>query len=76
MYGLIGKIIAKEGKREELAQILISEVSGMLGCKSDVIAFDVSEKISFWITEVWESKDKQRDSLSLNWKSGTDMMLS
>jgi quinol monooxygenase YgiN len=65
MYGLIGRIIAKAGKRDELAQILIDGVSGLPGCKSYIVAFDTTDQDSLWITEVWESQEKHRASLTL-----------
>jgi hypothetical protein len=34
MYGLIGKIEAVPGKRDDLARILLEGVSGMPGCLS------------------------------------------
>jgi len=34
MYGLIGKMTAVDGKRDELVAILLAGVSGMPGCLS------------------------------------------
>ena len=65
MFGLIGRIIAEAGKRDELAQILIDGVSGMPGCRSYVVALDATDQDSLWITEVWESRDKHEASLAL-----------
>jgi quinol monooxygenase YgiN len=65
MYGLIGRIIAVEGKREELAQILLHGISGTPGCLSYVVAFDGEQEDSLSITEVWESTEKHRASLTL-----------
>jgi len=66
MYGLIGRIIAVSGKRDELATILINGVSGMPGCLSYVVARDTLNENALWITEAWESKDKHQASLSLS----------
>ena len=65
MYGLIGKIIAFEGKRDELVHILVNGISGMPGCLSYIVAQDSSDPNSLWVTEVWESKEKHQASLSL-----------
>ena len=65
MYGLIGRIVAVSGKRDELASILINSVSGMPGCLSYVVAQERLDENSLWITEVWESKDKHQASLSM-----------
>lgn len=65
MYGLIGKMIAVDGKRDELISILINGVAGMPGCLSYVVARDDSDVNGLWITEVWESKELHAASLSL-----------
>lgn len=65
MYGLIGKIVAVEGKRQELATILIEGVGGMPGCLSYVVAEDVEDQNALWVTEVWDSEASHESSLSL-----------
>jgi quinol monooxygenase YgiN len=65
MYGLIGRMIIVENKRDELIAILLNGVSGMPGCLSYIVAKDPSDPNSLWITEVWESKEKHEASLSL-----------
>lgn len=65
MYGLIGRMIAREGKREELITILLEGVSGMPGCMSYVVARDVADPRGIWITEVWENKEMHAASLTL-----------
>lgn len=65
MYGLIGKMTAVDGKREELIKILLDDVSGMPGCLSYVLAKDPSDANAIWITEVWDSKASHDASLSL-----------
>ena len=65
MYGLIGKIVSVDGKREELIRILVDGVSGMPGCLSYVVARDALDANSLWVTEVWESQDAHQASLSL-----------
>jgi quinol monooxygenase YgiN len=63
MYGLIGKIIATSGSRDELASIL-SGLGAMPGCVSYVVAFG-DDPDALWVTEVWESADAHEASLGL-----------
>ncbi len=65
MYGLIGKMIALEGKRDELATILINGVANMPGCKSYIVANDSADANGLWVTEVWEDQEKHAQSLTL-----------
>ncbi|MGB7212611.1 MAG: putative quinol monooxygenase [Gemmatimonadales bacterium] len=65
MYGLIGKMTATPGQRDALARILLSGTGAMPGCLSYVIATDPKDDDALWITEVWESADAHRKSLTL-----------
>lgn len=65
MYGLIGQMIAMEGKRHELARILLEATGSMPGCLSYVVAADPADTNALWITEVWESEASHQASLSL-----------
>jgi quinol monooxygenase YgiN len=65
MYGLIGKIRAVGGARDELAAILVEGVGGMPGCLSYVVALDPGDPDALWVTEVWVDEDAHRASLSL-----------
>ncbi|MCC6328258.1 MAG: antibiotic biosynthesis monooxygenase [Acidobacteria bacterium] len=65
MYGLIGKAIAVEGKRDEFIKILLEGVSEMPGCLSYVVAKDPKDKNAVWITEVWDSAESHKASLQL-----------
>jgi quinol monooxygenase YgiN len=65
MYGLIGKMTAVDGKREELIKILLDGVSGMPGCLSYIVAKDPTDRNAVWITEVWDTKDSHAASLKL-----------
>jgi quinol monooxygenase YgiN len=65
MYGLIGKMIAAQGKRDDLIAILLDGVSGMPGCLSYVVAKDPADTNAIWITEVWDSKESHAASLKL-----------
>lgn len=64
-YGLIGKMIAVSGKRDELAKIMLDSVAELPGCISYVVANDLDDENALWITEVWESRDMHKASLQL-----------
>ena len=65
MYGLIGKMLAAPGKREELLTIMLEGSAAMPGCLSYVIARDPASEDGIWITEVWDSKESHAASLQL-----------
>jgi len=65
MFGLIGKMRAKQGKREELERLLLAGTGNMPGCLSYVIARDPDDSDALWITEVWTDEDSHKASLSL-----------
>jgi quinol monooxygenase YgiN len=65
MFGLIGKMIAAQGKRDELIAILADSTGSMPGCLSYVVAKDAADENALWVTEVWDSKASHEASLSL-----------
>ena len=65
MHGLIGKMIAVPGQREALIAILLEGIAGMPGCLSYIVARDPADESAIWITEVWDSAESHRASLSL-----------
>lgn len=65
MYGLIGSMIAAEGKRDELIKILLNGVNDMPGCLSYIVAKEPKDLNGTWITEVWDSKESHAASLKL-----------
>jgi quinol monooxygenase YgiN len=65
MYGLIGKMSAVAGKRDELAAILLGGTGTMPGCLSYIVATDPRDDNALWITEVWTSPDDHKASLEL-----------
>lgn len=65
MYGLIGRIVAIEGSRAALAEILVEGVAGMPGCMSYVVAEDAEDPNALWVTEVWDTQESHTNSLSL-----------
>ncbi|MCU6432671.1 antibiotic biosynthesis monooxygenase [Undibacterium sp. Jales W-56] len=65
MYGLIGKIKVQAGQRDLLASILMEGTRTMPGCRSYIIANDPKDLDALWVTEVWESAELHKASLSL-----------
>ena len=65
LHGLIGKMTAAPGRRDELVAILLDGVSGMPGCLSYVVATDPADADGLWITEVWDTAASHTASLSL-----------
>jgi quinol monooxygenase YgiN len=64
VHGLIGKIRAVPGERDELATILAG-LGAMEGCRAYVVAHDPSDEDVIWVTEVWDSAEAHRRSLEL-----------
>lgn len=67
-YGLHGKLTAKKGQGDELAQILLEAaklVSTANGCLIYMISKDEANPESVWITEAWESELDHDNSLSV-----------
>ena len=65
LYGLIGKLTAVSGRRDELLAILLEGTGAMPGCLSYVIGTDPAEPDAIWISEVWETKAAHAASLNL-----------
>lgn len=65
MYGLMGKMTAVSGQRDTLITILLAGIHEMPGCLSYVVARDPADENAIWITEVWDSEENHRASLSL-----------
>lgn len=65
MYGLIGKMIATPGNRDALASIILNGAETMPGCLSYIVARDPRDVNALWITEVWDSPESHKASLSL-----------
>lgn len=65
MYGLIGRIRCVPGRRDAFAAILLEGTTAMPGCLSYVIAEDVTDPDALWVSEVWDSPESHKASLSL-----------
>ena len=67
-YLLHGKLTAKPGHQEELADILIQAsqlVSTAKGCKLYAVSNDKDDANSVYVTEIWDSKDDHDNSLQI-----------
>ena len=64
MFGLIGKMRATSGKRDELIAILLDSTGSMPGCLSYIVAADPADGDAIWITEVWTDEASHKASLS------------
>lgn len=65
MYGLIVKLTAVAGKRDQLIAILREGAADMPGCLSYIVAEDAADPNVLWVTEVWDSRASHDASLSL-----------
>lgn len=64
MYGLIVKLTAAAGRRDDLTRTMGGEDSGSIpGCLSFVVSEDVADDDVLWITEVWDSQESHERSL-------------
>ena len=64
MHGLIGKMTANPGSRDDLVALLAG-MDAMPGCVSYVVAHDMDDPNGVWVTEIWESEEAHRHSLEL-----------
>ena len=65
MHGLIGSFSAHPGKRDELIGLMTASVGDMPGCRSYVVAKDPEDADKIWITEVWDSAEQHKASLTI-----------
>jgi len=65
MFGLIGSFKAEPGRRDELVKLMLEGSADMPGCLSYVVAADVLDADTIWVTEVWTDKAAHEASLQL-----------
>lgn len=65
MYGLIAKLTAVPGKRDELIAVLKDGTKNMPGCLSYILAKDSADENVLWVTEIWDSEASHNASLNL-----------
>lgn len=64
-YGLIGQMLAKPGKRDELIGYLVAGTGDMPGSLAYMINKDAADPDAIWIVEVWIDKAAHAASLQL-----------
>ena len=67
-YALHGKLVAQEGKGNELSKILLDAAALMKsaeGCHLYVVGIDENNPDEIWITEIWDSKVDHDNSLNV-----------
>jgi quinol monooxygenase YgiN len=65
IYGIIGQMKAVPGKRAQLVAILLEGTRAMPGNPLYLIAEDLADPDSIWITEVWKTRTDHQNSLTL-----------
>jgi quinol monooxygenase YgiN len=65
MWGMIAKITVVPGRGDEMIAILKESTADMRGCLSYVVAKDMADENTIWVTEVWDSRANHDASLSL-----------
>lgn len=65
MFGLIGRITAVAGKRDDLIAILAPDEGSLPGCLSYIVARDPKNADVLYVTEAWESREAHAASLML-----------
>jgi len=56
MYGLITRLTAHPGRRDELGLCLLDPNVKRPGCHNYVVAHDLNDADALWVTEVWMSE--------------------
>jgi len=67
MYGYIGSMRTRPGKRDDVVDLLLSGLDGLaaVGCLSYVVSACADDADRIWVTEVWESAEHHAASLQL-----------
>lgn len=69
MFGLVGKLVAHPGKRDDLADLLLraaEAVAAADGSRLYLVSISEAEPDSVWVTEVWDSREAHRASLEID----------
>lgn len=65
VYGLIGQMQVADGMRNQVIAALLEGTQDMPGNIAYMIAEDIEDPNSIWITEVWNTKTDHANSLNL-----------
>lgn len=65
-FGLFGKMIAQEGKRDDLVQVLLRAAAilkNFEGCEWYVVNVSDEEPDAIWVSEIWRDEEAHQASL-------------
>ncbi|MEP3420899.1 MAG: antibiotic biosynthesis monooxygenase [Erythrobacter sp.] len=65
IYGLVGQMKTVPGKRGEVIAAMLAGTMDMPGNLAYLIAEDLEDENSIWITEVWQTRTDHANSLQL-----------
>lgn len=67
MYAMTGKLVAQNGKRSALVEIL-KKAAVLVGeipeCRLYIVHEDIANETHIWVYELWDDKQAHDDSLS------------
>jgi quinol monooxygenase YgiN len=64
---MCGKVLAKEGQREALLEILLeASRTPMKGCEIYIVSRSATEPDAIWVMEVWQSEADHQASFKLD----------
>jgi quinol monooxygenase YgiN len=67
-YGLVGKLTAHAGQREELLELLLEAAKGVAdapGCEMWIVSISPDDPDSVWVNEIWRSEEDHDASLTM-----------
>ncbi len=65
MFGLISKLRAQHGHRDELIAVLLEGSRALPGCLHYVVAKDIHDEHTVWVVETWDSAQAHHSALAL-----------
>lgn len=67
MYGYIGSMRTRPGRRDEVVALLLRGLDALpaAGCRSYVVSTCATDDDRIWVSEVWESAEHHAASLQL-----------
>ena len=66
-YGYIGSMRTREGRRDEVIEILLGGAEGLreAGCQLYAVGTDPADADMVWVSEIWDSREQHDASLQL-----------
>lgn len=67
LYGYIGSMRTREGRRDEVIEILLDGADGLreVGCHLYAVGTDPAKADMVWVSEIWDSREQHDASLQL-----------